>query len=262
MISLSLRQTSAASIFEHSAEPFLAAVSLPDGRAGRDCISPTILTTFRVHATRFAFSLFEPWRAQRVPRPHPNVSRRSAYPSVGVSGRRRQGSGGHGHLPAEASAKAGEAKMQNPGAKKRAAGTKECGLIELVRWECNPTIDYACRGCGAARSGAPLIRDRHGLERSTQVGFTRLAHIGRRSRVNPEIGVCRITGKNRNRTNQRGVRVFGSLILRRREAPSRRMRPASPSCFETHRSAVRLWKRLHSRCAAMLLSMRATVSCA
>jgi hypothetical protein len=43
----------------------------------------------------------------------------------------------------------------------------------------------ACPGCGAARSGAPLIRDRHGLERSTQVGFTRLAHIGRRSRVNP-----------------------------------------------------------------------------
>jgi hypothetical protein len=40
--------------------------------------------------------------------------------------------------------------------------------------------DYACPGCGA-----PLIRDRHGLERSTQVGFTRLAHIGRRSRVNP-----------------------------------------------------------------------------
>jgi hypothetical protein len=61
----------------------------------------------------------------------------------------------------------------------------ECGLIELVRWECNPTIAYACPGCGAARSGAPLIRDRHGLERSTQVGFTRLAHIGRRSRVNP-----------------------------------------------------------------------------
>src|SRR4029450_13598679 len=40
-------------------------------------------------------------------------------------------------------------------------------------------------GCGAARSGAQLIRDRHALERSTQVGFTRLAHIGRRSRVNP-----------------------------------------------------------------------------
>ena len=135
-------------------------------------------------------------------------------------------------------------------------------MIELVRWECNPTIDYACPGCGAARSGAPLIRDRHGLERSTQVGFTRLAHIGAPISDKPEIGVCRKTGKYRDRTNRRGVRVFGSLILRRREAPSRSMRPASPSCFETHRSAVRLWKRLHSRCAAMLLSMRATVSCA
>jgi hypothetical protein len=103
------------------------------------------------------------WHVQRVPRTHPNVSRRFAHPSTGVS----------------------EAKRQTPGAKKRAAGTRECGLIELVRWECNPTIDYACPGCGAARSGAQLIRDRHALERSTQVGFTRLAHIGRRSRVNP-----------------------------------------------------------------------------
>src|SRR5262245_49125250 len=31
-----------------------------------------------------------------------------------------------------------------------------------------------------------------------------------------------------------------------------------PSCFETHRSAVRPWKRLRSRPAAMLLSMRAS----
>jgi hypothetical protein len=132
-------------------------------------------------------------------------------------------------------------------------------LIELVRWECNPTIDYACPGCGAARSGAPLIRDRHGLERSTQVGFTRLAHIGAPISGKPEIGVCRKTGKYRDRTNQRGARVFGSLILRRREAPSRRMRRSIPlpSCFETHRSAVRQWKHLHSCRAAMLLSMRA-----
>src|SRR5215510_7430979 len=33
-----------------------------------------------------------------------------------------------------------------------------------------------------------------------------------------------------------------------------------PSCFETHRSAVRPWKRLRSRPAAMLLSMRARES--
>ncbi len=31
----------------------------------------------------------------------------------------------------------------------------------------------------------------------------------------------------------------------------------APSCFETHRSAVRQWKDLHSCRAAMLLSMRA-----
>jgi hypothetical protein len=74
----------------------------------------------------------------------------------------------------------------------------------------------------------------------------------------PEIGVCRKTGKNRDRTNRRGARVFGSLILRRREAPSRRMRRAIPlpSCFETHRSAFRRWKHLRSRRAAMLLCMR------
>src|SRR6266511_50693 len=39
--------------------PLHAAVSLPDGRADRDCISPTLLTTYRAHATRFASSLFE-----------------------------------------------------------------------------------------------------------------------------------------------------------------------------------------------------------
>jgi hypothetical protein len=111
-------------------------------------------------------------------------------------------------------------------------------LIELVRWECNPTIDYACPGCGAARSGAPLIRDRHGLERSTQVGFTRLAHIGAPISGKPEIGVCKKTGKYRAyQPARRSRRCFGSLILRRREAPSRRMRRAIPlpSCFETPR---------------------------
>src|SRR5262245_2167688 len=46
---------------------------------------------------------------------------------------------------------------------------------------------------------------------------------------------------------------------RTRVSASRRMRTATtwPSCFETHRSALGLWKRLRSRPAAMLLSMRA-----
>src|SRR6266550_88748 len=67
------------------------------------------------------------------------------------------------------------------------------------------------------------------------------------------------------------------LILRRRAAPSRRPHPEearsavskdedgplhAPSCFETHRSALGLWKHLRSRRAAMLLSMRAGERCA
>src|SRR5215470_16499714 len=41
---------------------------------------------------------------------------------------------------------------------------------------------------------------------------------------------------------------------------SRRMRTAAPSCFETHRGALGLWKYLRSRAAAMLLSMRASTN--
>ena len=38
------------------------------------------------------------------------------------------------------------------------------------------------------------------------------------------------------------------------------MRTAAPSCFETHRGALGLWKYLRSRAAAMLLSMRASTN--
>ena len=56
--------------------------------------------------------------AQRVSRKHPNVSRRSAHPSMGVS----------------------EAKMQNPGRRKCAAGTRRCVLFEIaaVLWKPHP----------------------------------------------------------------------------------------------------------------------------
>jgi hypothetical protein len=37
---------------------------------------------------------------------------------------------------------------------------------------------------------APLIQERHRLERSTQVGFTRLAHVQAPISGKPEIGVC------------------------------------------------------------------------
>jgi hypothetical protein len=39
-------------------------------------------------------------------------------------------------------------------------------------------------------SDAPLIRDRHGLRRSTQVGLARLARIWVPISGKPEIGVC------------------------------------------------------------------------
>ena len=129
----------------------------------------TLLTTYRICIRRFVASLFE--GALRPPldwgeRPPPGLWRPWS-------------------LARRSFSEGGRSKDAKPGRSNAGAGTRECGLIELVRWECNPTIDYACPGCGAARSGAPLIRDRHGLERSTQVGFTRLAHIGRRFRVNP-----------------------------------------------------------------------------
>src|SRR6266516_2148181 len=43
---------------------------------------------------------------------------------------------------------------------------------------------------------APLIRDRHRLERSTQVAFTRLAHIQAPISGKPEIGVCSAPQRN------------------------------------------------------------------
>src|SRR5215467_2759574 len=45
--------------------------------------------------------------------------------------------------------------------------------------------------------------------------------------------------------------------MRARVRASRRMTTAAPSCFETHRSARRLRRHLHSRRAPMLLSTRA-----
>ena len=148
----------------------------------------------------------------------------------------------------------GRSKDAKPGRSNAGAGTRECGLIELVR------LPVSRMRCGAKRCTADPGPPWTGTVHASRV-YPTCAHWAPIS-GKPEISVCRKTGKYRDRTNRRGVRVFGSLILRRREAPSRSMRPASPSCFETHRSAVRLWKRLHSRCAAMLLSMRATVSCA
>src|SRR5262249_29967792 len=90
-----------------------------------------------------------------------------------------------------------EAKLQTPGAEN--APRERDGLFEKrMRLRRRPTLsrvpDAVQRitkwghkrvDARLRRAMAPLIRDRHRLERSTQVGFTRLAHFKRRSRVNP-----------------------------------------------------------------------------
>ena len=52
-------------------------------------------------------------------------------------------------------------------------------------------------------------------------------------------------------------RRFANSNARARVSKDEDERLGLPSCFETHRSALRLWKHLRSRPAAMLLSMRA-----
>jgi hypothetical protein len=73
---------------------------------------------------------------------HPNVSRRSAHPSIRVS----------------------EAKLQAPDAKN--APRERAGLFDIVRWITKASESAACPGCDAARasaSSASLIRDRQEL---------------------------------------------------------------------------------------------------
>ena len=109
---------------------------------------------------------------------HPNVSRRSAHPSIRVS----------------------EAKLQNPG-RKCVAGTMECVLFE------------------------------------------RVSRARRDARPHPEERGCRKSSANSN--------------ARTRISKDEDERLPSPSCFETHRSPLRLREHLRSRRAAMHLSMRA-----
>src|SRR5262249_3612015 len=112
------------------------------------------------------------WHAPRVLRTHPNVSRRSAHPSIGVS----------------------EAKSQSPDAK-CAAGTRECVVFKVVSRDARP----------------------HPEERALRKTLRKLERA--RARVSKDEDV----------------------------------RLGSPSCFETHRSALGLWKRLRSHPAATLL---------
>src|SRR5262249_60590500 len=50
---------------------------------------------------------------------------------------------------------------------------------------------------------------------------------------------------------------FANSNVRTRVSKDEDVRLSSPSCFETHRSAFGLWRRLRSRRATTLLSMRA-----
>jgi hypothetical protein len=84
---------------------------------------------------------------------------------MGVSGRRRQGSGGHGHLPVEASAKAGEAKRQSPDAKMRAR--ERDGLFDMGKNAAGDVRPHpgerACRGSAAnANVRARVSKDEDG----------------------------------------------------------------------------------------------------
>src|SRR5258708_38407156 len=85
---------------------------------------------------------------------HPNVSRRSAHPSIRVS----------------------EAKSQNPG--RRYAPRERERLFEKgIRLRTRPRLSRVPDAVQRVTkwSDALLIRGRRGLEQSTQVGFNRLA---------------------------------------------------------------------------------------
>src|SRR5262249_25687086 len=70
-----------------------------------------------------------------------------------------------------------------------------------------------------------------------------MSFAGRDVRPHPEERAC---GKS-----------FANAKARTRVSKDGDERLGSPSCFETHRGALGLWKHLRSRPAAMLLSMRA-----
>jgi hypothetical protein len=63
------------------------------------------------------------------------------------------------------------------------------------------------------RAMAPLIRDRHRLERSTQVGLARLARIWAPISGKPEIGVCSASLRFASRCAAPGTRVRTNLRL-------------------------------------------------
>jgi hypothetical protein len=147
----------------------------------------------------------------------------------------------------------------------------------------------ACPGCDAARaaaSGASLIRDRHGLERSRVcsapqrnqvyadcVNLSACAALrpGNESAKHQPVDVENgrggglpvsglfFTGRcaTAARGADTGIEMDGvsRLILRRRGAPSRRMGRRVPSCFETPRHGT--LKTRVKALKARLLSMRA-----
>jgi hypothetical protein len=86
---------------------------------------------------------------------------------------------------------------------------------------------------------------RPGMEDSESAKKQENTGIGpavRAARPRPEERACRRRSANSN--------------ARTRVSKDEDGRYGSPSCFETHRSVLRLWKHLRSPRAAMLLSMR------
>src|SRR5262245_34624321 len=81
---------------------------------------------------------------------------------------------------------------------------------------------------------APLIRDRHRLERSTQVGFTRLAHISSPISGKPEIGVCSAPLRAAPRPGHESAAIRHSCATARRA----KYQPAAVGNDRRHRCIV------------------------
>src|SRR5262245_31624025 len=85
--------------------------------------------------------------------------------------------------------------------------------------------------------------------------------VSRDARPHPEERACRKGPQTGTRVRasrrMRTAPISGLPEIGRVECPSRLQPTWAPSCFETHRGALGLWKHLRSHPAAMLLSMRA-----
>src|SRR6516165_7290648 len=131
-----------------------------------------------------------------------------------------------------------EARMKTPGAKMR-RGNEEVCVFEIVR---------------------PGMEDSESAEKQENTGIGPASACRGESAAGRRRAICMVSFAARDvrpHPEERGCRDVSQT--RTRVRASRRMRTAAgwPSCFETHHSAFGVRKRLRSRRAAMLLSMRA-----